>query len=161
MKKSKTIILALDLGRKTGWAIRKPSGEIISGSDCFRPSYFQSQGMMFLNFKRWLVELNRSCNEIDYIYFEAVRRHLGTDAAHIYGGFLAHLTAFAESRNIEYKGVGVTTIKKHITGKGNTSKQQVIEAVRSKGFDPVDDNEADALALLDFAITIDKPGAEE
>lgn len=161
MIKNNKTILALDLGTKTGWAIRKSSGEIISGTDNFKVSYFQSQGMMFLSFKRWLIELNHSCGDIDYIYFEAVRRHLGTDAAHIYGGFLAHLTAFAESRKIEYKGVGVGTIKKHITAKGNASKQQVIEAIKSKGFKPVDDNEADALALLDFAIKIDNPGGEE
>nr|WP_253307849.1 hypothetical protein [Rickettsia endosymbiont of Ceutorhynchus assimilis] len=40
------------------------------------------------------------------------------------------------------------TIKKHITGKGNATKYAVIDAVKSKGFSPKDDNEADSLALL-------------
>ena len=44
------------------------------------------------------------------------------------------------------------TIKRHIAGKGNADKQAVIDAVRRLGFSPADDNEADALALLHWAI---------
>ncbi|GAB4112596.1 MAG: hypothetical protein Fur0019_19060 [Tibeticola sp.] len=50
------------------------------------------------------------------------------------------------------QGVPVGTIKKHATGRGNAGKDQVIIAVRSRGHAPVDDNEADALALLHWAI---------
>jgi Holliday junction resolvasome RuvABC endonuclease subunit len=53
---------------------------------------------------------------------------------------------------IPYRGVPVGTIKRHITGRGNADKDAVIAAVRALGFDPVDDNEADALALLDWAL---------
>ena len=80
------------------------------------------------------------------------RRHLGTAAAHAYGGYLAHLTAWAEANKIPYQGVPVGTIKRHIAGKGNADKAAVIAAVRKLGFAPADDNEADALALLDWAI---------
>ena len=55
-----------------------------------------------------------------------------------------------EDKNIPYSGVPVGTIKKHVTGKGNANKQAIINAVRGLGFDPRDDNEADALALLDL-----------
>jgi hypothetical protein len=81
-----------------------------------------------------------------------VRRHAGAAAGHAYGGYLAHLTAWAEAKRIPYQGVPVGTIKRHIAGKGNADKAAVIEAVRALGFDPQDDNEADALALLDWAI---------
>ena len=37
-----------------------------------------------------------------------------------------------------------------ITGKGNASKQQVIDAIKALGYHPKDDNEADALALLEL-----------
>lgn len=40
------------------------------------------------------------------------------------------------------------SIKKHATGKGNASKDEVIAAVRARGHEPGCDNEADALALL-------------
>jgi Holliday junction resolvasome RuvABC endonuclease subunit len=48
--------------------------------------------------------------------------------------------------------VPVGTIKRHVAGKGNADKEAVIAAVRTRGFDPKDDNEADALALLDWAL---------
>ena len=50
------------------------------------------------------------------------------------------------------KGVPVGTIKKHATGKGNAGKSEMIVAAKVRGHNPVDDNEADALALLHWAI---------
>jgi Holliday junction resolvasome RuvABC endonuclease subunit len=65
---------------------------------------------------------------------------------------MATLTAWAELRGVPYEGVPVGTIKRHATGKGNAPKEDVIRAVRAQGFLPKDDNEADALALLAWAI---------
>jgi Holliday junction resolvasome RuvABC endonuclease subunit len=53
---------------------------------------------------------------------------------------------------VPYQGVPVGTIKRHATGNGNASKEAVIEAVKAKGHNPADDNEADAIALLFWAI---------
>ncbi len=82
---------------------------------------------------------------------EEVRRHAATDAAHVYGGLMATLTAWAEEQGVPYQGVPVGTIKRHITGKGNADKRAVIAAVRARGYHPTDDNEADAIALLLWA----------
>jgi Holliday junction resolvasome RuvABC endonuclease subunit len=144
-------LLALDLGTTTGWALRAPDGSITSGSECFRPQRFEGGGMRFLRFKRWLAELHGHA-AIGALYFEEVRRHVSTDAAHAYGGFLATLTAWCEHHGIPYSGVPVGTIKKHATGRGNASKDDVIAAIRAAGFSPADDNEADALALLRWAL---------
>ena len=86
------------------------------------------------------------------VHFEEVRRHAGTDAAHIYGGLLATLTAWCEQHGIAYQGVPVGTIKRFATGKGNADKAAMIAAIRARGFSPADDNEADALAILLWAI---------
>ena len=147
-----TTILALDLGTTTGWALRGSDSHLASGSERFRPQRFEGGGMRFLRFKRWLTEIKQSCDGIDCLYFEEVRRHVGVDAAHAYGGFLATLTAWCEHREIPYQGVPVGTIKKHATGKGNAGKADVIAAIRARGHVPIDDNEADALALLHWAI---------
>ena len=147
-----TTILALDLGTTTGWAIRSSDGTINSGSTSFRPQRFEGGGMRFLRFKRWLSELKDMTGGIHALYFEEVRRHVSTDAAHAYGGFLATLTAWCEHHQIPYQGVPVGTIKKHATGKGNASKDDVLVAMRALGHAPADDNEADALALLRWAI---------
>ncbi len=146
------IILTLDLGTITGWALRGRSGLITSGIEMFKPSRFEGGGMRYLRFERWLNELLFQLDWMDAVYFEEVRRHLGVDAAHAYGGFLAHLTAWCEQHEIPYQGVPVGTIKQSATSKGNASKEAVIQAMQALGHTPSDDNEADALALLHWAI---------
>ena len=157
-------ILSLDLGTTTGWALRSRDGSIVSGSQSFKPQRFEGGGMRYLRFVRWLSEVAVSdeteegqvkrVNDtlLDQIVFEEVRNHAGVDAAHAYGGFMSHLTSFAERHAIPYEGVPVGTIKKHATGKGNANKLMMITAMQALGHNPVDDNEADALALLRWAI---------
>jgi hypothetical protein len=157
-------ILSLDLGTTTGWALRSRDGSIVSGSQSFKPQRFEGGGMRYLRFVRWLSEVAVSdeteegqvkrVNDtlLDQIVFEEVRNHAGVDAAHAYGGFMSHLTSFAERHAIPYEGVPVGTIKKHATGKGNANKFMMITAMQALGHNPVDDNEADALALLRWAI---------
>jgi len=147
-----TTLLALDLGTTTGWALRGNDGHVTSSCECFRAQRFEGGGMRFLRFKRWLTELKTHADGIDTLYFEEVRRHVSTDAAHAYGGFLATLTAWCEHHQIPYQGVPVGTIKKHATGKGNAGKHEVIAAMHKRGYTPTDDNQADALALLCWAI---------
>jgi Holliday junction resolvasome RuvABC endonuclease subunit len=136
----------------TGWAITTQDGSITSGTESFKPHRFEGGGMRFLRFRRWLSEIKASVDALDAVYFEEVRRHAGVDAAHAYGGFMAHLSAWCEHHEIPYQGVPVGTIKKHATGKGNADKGAMMAAVRARGFLPADDNEADALALLLWAV---------
>jgi Holliday junction resolvasome RuvABC endonuclease subunit len=145
-------VLALDLGENTGWAVRNADSAIASGTVEFKPSRWEGGGMIYLRFRAWLQEVDETAGGVGAVYFEEVRSHRGVAAAHAYGGFLAHLTAWAEANKIPYAGVPVGTIKRHATGNGNASKEAVIAAVRALGFDPADDNEADALALLHWAL---------
>jgi len=144
-------LLALDLGTVTGWALRSPDGNITSGTMTFKPIRFEGGGMRYLRFRSWLADMQRISGGIHRIVFEEVRAHAGTDAAHIYGGFLAHLSAWCEERSIPYEGIPVGTIKRFATGRGNADKAAMIAAMRARGFAPADDNEADALALLLWA----------
>jgi hypothetical protein len=145
-------ILALDLATKTGWALRLANGQIISGTVSFRPSRYDGGGIRYLRFRRWLDNMAADTGGIGVVHHEEVRRHVSTDAAHVHGGLLATLTSWCEQRSIAYQGVPVGTIKRHIAGKGNADKQAVIAAVRERGFSPSDDNEADAIAILLWAI---------
>ncbi len=145
-------VLALDLGTHTGWALWQADRSITSGTVHFAPQRFEGGGMRYLRFKRWLTELNQTTDGLDAVFFEEVRRHAGVDAAHAYGGFMAHLTAWCEHHQIPYQGVPVGTIKKQATGKGNAGKAEMIAAMRARGYSPADDNEADALALLGWAM---------
>ena len=147
-----TIVLALDLGTRTGWALHDRDGSIVSGTEEFRADRWQGGGMRFLRFKHWLTETKAAVANIDAVFFEEVRAHAGVDAAHVYGGLLGILTAWCEHHGIAYEGVPVGTIKRFIAGKGNAGKQAVIAAVTARGFLPSDDNEADALAILLWAL---------
>ena len=144
-------LLALDLGTTTGWAMAPPDGGIVSGTVSFRPSRYDGGGMRYLRFRTWLDSIGEDADRIAAVYYEEVRRHLSTDAAHVHGGLLATLTAWCEQRAIAYQGVPVGTIKRHVTGKGNADKAAVVAAIRARGFNPTDDNEADALAILLWA----------
>lgn len=140
------MFLALDLGTRTGYALR--SGDnTISGTYDFKGRRHEGGGMRFVRFRGALEELKKA-GPIKAVFYEEVRRHLGTDAAHVYGGLLATLTAWCEENGIAYQGIPVQAIKKHVTGKGNADKAAVIAGVRKFGFSPADDNEADAIALM-------------
>jgi hypothetical protein len=144
-------ILALDLGTTTGWAMLC-DGTVTSGSQSFKPRRFEGGGMRFLKFKRWLADTKACTDGLDAVYFEEVRRHAGVDAAHAYGGFMAHLTAWCEHHEIPYQGVPVGTIKKSACGKGNASKEEMVEKARAIVKNVSDHNEADAIHILMYAI---------
>lgn len=139
------MLIALDLGTKTGWAT-VIDGVLNHGMQSFQNSRFSGGGMRFLKFRKFLEDLPKPSQ----VVYEEVRRHRGTDAAHVYGGMQATLTAWCEENNIPYEAVPVGTIKKFWTGKGNASKDLMISEGKKKGFNVDDDNEMDAIALLNY-----------
>lgn len=141
--------LNLDLGTKTGYCLFGRDGESVielHGTQNFKEDRFSGGGMRYLRFRRWLSEVH-AAQPISAVYYEEVRRHLGVDAAHAYGGFLAHLTAWCEENSVAYQGVPVSQIKTHATGRGNAKKEAVIAAMEALGYRVIDDNHADAIAL--------------
>lgn len=142
-------VLALDPATKTGWALADNGRVTASGVWDLAPTKqrrFEGGGMRFVRLRRHLEEVGK----VDLLVLEEVRRHAGVDAAHAYGGALAVITAWCEEHGIPYESIPVGTIKRHATGKGNADKRAMIEAARLRGWDPEDDNEADALWLLDL-----------
>src|SRR5262249_7334891 len=109
-------------------------------------------GMRYVRFRAWLDGVADDTPDIAAIHFEEVRRHLSTDSSHVYGGFLPMLTRWCGERGNAYQGVPLRPTQRHITGKGSADKAAVIEAVRARGYSPADDNEADAIAILLWAI---------
>ena len=77
--------LALDLGTSTGWALQMADDFVTSGTLSLKHTRFDGGGMRFLRFRRWLEQLDIDAGPIEAVYFEEVRRHVGTDAAHIIG----------------------------------------------------------------------------
>jgi len=136
-------ILALDPATKCGYA-HNQRRRIQSGTWDFRNGHFDGAGMCFLKLRRRLYDFR----DFDLIVYEGVMGH--TDAVyaqHKYGGFHATITSFAEEHSIPYHGFPVGEIKKFWTGRGDAGKEQMIHKARLEGFNPADDNEADAIAI--------------
>lgn len=145
-------VLALDLGTQCGWAVVTRDGAFRSGSDRFDPKRCGGPGKRWLAFREFLTARAREAGGIQAVYYEDVKNHAGVIAAHVYGGFLAILESWCAANNIPLYGVGVGTIKKHATGKGNATKDQMIAAAKALGVAVIDDNQADAVALLAYAL---------
>ena len=144
--------LSLDLATQTGWAY-EANGLISSGSVGFQLKKKDKPGVRFMKFRSWLRE-NVEIIKPDLIVYEEVMRWSSGAAAKCYCGLLAILQTECEAKGIEYRGVHVGTIKKFATGNGGASKEQMIEAARARGFDPEDDNAADAIHLLRLTLNI-------
>ena len=146
-------ILALDLMTALGWAVRADDGTPAYGTETFKVHASEGAGMRWLRFRNWLKRM-RDETQFNAVYYEECvgfpPKNKGQDAR-VYHSFSSNLTAFCEERAIPYAGVGVGTIKRFITGKGNSPKSAVIEAVKRLGYHPADSNQADALALLLYA----------
>lgn len=150
-------ILAIDIGTQTGWALHADSGEITGHSENFSPRKTEGPGQRWIKFRYWLARLQQDAGgRIDVVYYERVLRHTAVQAAHVYGGFEAMLQAYCEANRIRMVAVPVLVIKKYWTGKGNADKDAMLAEARRRGYRPYDDNHADALALLSFAVQAEK-----
>ena len=148
-------VLAIDPGTKCGWAFGREPALQLSGVWDLAPRRHEGGGMRFVRLQRLLGEFSDAPALVAY---EEVRRHRGTDAAHIYGGIVATLQAWCEERSIPYTAIPVGTIKRHATGKGNADKVAMLEAARARfGEGVIDDNQADALWLLSVALDTEVP----
>lgn len=136
-------ILGIDPGTRCGWALIRDGRHVASGVWNLRAMRHEGGGMKFLRLRRYLEE---ALQGVDAVAYEEVRRHLGVDAAHVYGGIVGQIGAVCEERAVPYRGVHWGTAKKHATGKGNADKAAMVAAFCAVvGRDPEDDNEADAL----------------
>ena len=146
-------ILALDFGQKCGWAIGAPgnTGVILSVSDTenFKRRASDSRGMVFVRFDKWINEMLSEHKPAMVVH---ERPHLrGRAASEVLNGMLAFMVKACRIHGVQYTDCPSTTLKKFATGKGNASKDKMMEAYREKWKkDPVDDNECDARWLLEW-----------
>lgn len=150
-------ILALDLGAKTGFALRRRDATLLHGTEDFTPRASWGPGQKWLRFRSWLSATITEHN-ITQIAFEDVKRHGPGQvlAAHAYGGFRAMLEMVADQHRVTLIPFGVGQIKKHWTGSGVAKKDEMVMQAKVRGYRAVDDNNADALAILHLAIAREK-----
>ena len=142
-------ILSIDAATKTGWATNVHGRR--SGITEFALKRGESPGMRFLRCRAWLTEMWKLLGgQIDVICYEQAH-HRGGAATACCVGLVTEIHAFAAEHDIELMPVHTATLKKFATGSGRANKSEMIEAAKARGWTPVDDNEADACLLLEYA----------
>ena len=142
-------ILALDLASKTGWAANGEGRR--SGTMEFQLKRGESPGMRFLRCRAWLNEIKGLLGDFDVIVYEQAH-HRGGYATAVCVGLVTEVLAFAAGHGIETMPVHSATLKKYATGSGRASKEDMLAEAKKRGWDPADDNEADAILLLEYGL---------
>jgi len=138
-------ILALDIATKTGWKTNTSSGVWN-----LKPNRGESEGMRVVRFKAKVKELIK-LEEIELVSYE---RPAGMHKSSIM--VASEMVGVLKDLCIEF-GVNLacysaSEIKKFATGKGNASKDLMVEHAIKLGFNPIDDNEADAIHLYNLTV---------
>ncbi|MBO9333229.1 hypothetical protein GHR37_29330 [Achromobacter xylosoxidans] len=149
-------ILALDLGTKTGYALRRRDGSTRHGTEVFTPRKSWSEGQKWARYRAWLAGVIHD-EQVHRVVYEQVIRHESKgrplwDAAHAYGAFEAITHMVCDGFNIQAHGVNLATVKKSFTGSGRAKKEDMMLQAKARGFKVVDDNNADALGILHWAV---------
>ena len=140
-------ILAIDPATNCGWAISHQ----LYGVWKLSPKRDESMGMRLIRFRAKLQEIITKEN-INLVVFERPGGRF-KGAIIVQSELQGQLKVICEDLNVAYRAYSSQEIKKHATGKGNAGKPAVIQAAREKlQYPGNDDNEADALWLLDLAI---------
>jgi len=144
-------ILGLDCATKTGWAVADGTGKIIeSGVQDFTKRRGESNGILFMRFRKWLLELTTT-TAANVIAYE--RAHFrGGAATELCVGLQTRVQEIAAEKSINVLPIHTAELKKYATGRGNADKSEMMTtAGLILGRDPLDDNEADAVHLAGFA----------
>ncbi len=136
-------ILSLDIATVTGWKT-----ETASGTWNLKPNRGESEGMRVVRFKAKVRELIQA----ESITLVAYERAAGLHKASIIvqSEMIGVLKDLCISLGIELAAYSATEIKKFATGKGNANKTAMVQAAQALGFNPSDDNEADAIHLYNL-----------
>lgn len=142
---SKIKILAIDPASTLGWALSNTE----YGLWDLKTRRDESMGMKLLRLKAKLDEIHE-LEKIDMLAYERpAGRH--TVAVIHHAKLVGKIEEWCEDNGVQYKGYSATEIKKFATGKGNANKEKMIAAAQTKlGYRGEDDNEADALWLLNL-----------
>jgi Holliday junction resolvasome RuvABC endonuclease subunit len=134
--------LALDVASTTGWCLNN----LTYGTWDLKTKKDESMGMKLIRFKSKLSEIH-SLENLNLIVYERPAGRHANSIIH-QAKLIAILEEFCEVNNIQYSALSASEIKKFATGKGNASKEEMIESAKSKyGYLGNDDNEADAIHM--------------
>ena len=151
---AETSILALDLATRVGWA--RWHKRVTSFGSKQLPSAGELVGRYLDYFDRWfLVQLAEVMPAMVIFDPPWVGPKTGQDAARCLIGLASVVEMRCYQQEIACREAHNQTVLKHWTGQGGgkrkDKKARTIAACNARGFHPRNDDEADALAILDYA----------
>lgn len=134
-------ILAIDPAATTGYCSETESGIWVVNLPKWKFSKGQKLEFFFNYLKPYITN-----NDIELVVYE---KPGGThyNGLRSHANFEALILLACSQAGILAQEYSAKTIKKYITGNGNSKKEAVVQAVKKLGYKPQDDNEADAIAL--------------
>lgn len=158
-------VLALDLASTSGWAVGEPGGTPISGSIRFA-SKGASHEAIFANATQWM-EAGIALHAPSLVVWEAPlatsfrRGTSNIDTTTLLFGLPAIVGAVAYLRGVfDLRKASTRDVRMHFIGqnpKGHIGKKLVMRQCRAMGWNPIDDNESDALALWHYMCALIEP----
>lgn len=141
-------ILSLDLATRTGFAHTDGTVGAKQFDWAGKPN-----GYRWIEFYNWLINM-LGMHDTEVIAYEASVFQKG-HAGHVANALVACLEIACvrhTKRHLRMKGYAVSTIKKHATGSGRATKEDMLAAAQKRGMDLKDHDALDALFLLDLAL---------
>jgi Holliday junction resolvasome RuvABC endonuclease subunit len=152
-------VLGLDCATRLGWAYWDGKRRE-SGVQLFDLKPGDSPGMRWVRFNTWMSEwfLSNRLQPNDLIVYEQTLGRFATSQSQVQiaAGFVTRVQEWASVQRCEHSAIHVGTLKKFVTGRGNANKELMTATVEQRwtpGRACIDDNEADAIALLEYART--------
>jgi Holliday junction resolvasome RuvABC endonuclease subunit len=137
------IVVGLDPGTHTGWAVCRDGRIVASGTLDLSPWAARGYGAMFGAFRLWLGRLRREQLHEDYDGTYVLNKshrlaaiayelpfHRGAITSRITGGLAAHVLERAAAWRCKALPVQTMTLKKFATGSGKAGKDQMINRAR-------------------------------
>lgn len=105
--------------------------------------------MRFLMFRQWFRLMIERCRP-DIVIYEQ-EHHRGGFATELLIGMTTRIMEICDEMGIDYRPIHSSTLKKFATGSGGAGKKVMLALARKKWGDIIDDNEADAHWILEWA----------
>lgn len=158
-----TAILGLDLSKRSaglaGWDGKSSQPVVLSKE---LGSNLTSHGLVFARLHGVMNDLWKVCGGFDVIYCEeplqpqALGGHTTFDTLFLAYGLAAHAASFAEAKGVRFHATNQSVWRRHFIGamkrgtKRATLKDYAMERARQLGMKPRNDDEADAIGVMDY-----------
>ena len=140
-------VIGLDLGTKTGVAWTD-SGRVDPLFSYVWDISNEDRGKRWINFRRLLRELIAKAPGEALVFYENAAFQRG-HAAHCFSAMVSVIEEEGCRFGVKHEGIPVSHVKKRATGRGNATKECMVEAAEKEwDMKVVDHNHADALWIL-------------